>query len=75
MGTAWTYPFRIDVTDAVRAGANTLEIAVTNAWWNRMAGDAAAGDYTRPGAAIFEADAEVLPAGLHGPVRLIAYPG
>ena len=74
VGTLWTYPFRIDITDAVRPGTNALEIAVTNAWWNRLAGDAATGDHTRPGAAIFEANAEVLPAGLHGPVRLTAYP-
>ncbi|MEN8585070.1 glycosylhydrolase-like jelly roll fold domain-containing protein [Burkholderia sp. RS01] len=70
VGTVWTYPFRIDITDTVRPGANALEIAVTNAWWNRMAG----GDHTRPGATIFEANAEVLPAGLHGPIRLTAYP-
>ncbi|PTT59546.1 glycosylhydrolase-like jelly roll fold domain-containing protein, partial [Arthrobacter sp. HMWF013] len=72
VGTVWTYPFRIDITDAVRTGANALEIAVTNSWWNRLAGDAAAGDQTRPGAAVFEADADVLPAGLHGPVRLVS---
>ena len=72
LGTIWTHPFRIDVTDAVRAGANVLEIAVTNSWWNRLAGDAAANDYTRPGSAIFEVDAEVLAAGLYGPVRLVA---
>lgn len=69
-GTVWTHPFRINITAAVRAGSNDLEIAVTNAWWNRLAGDAAAGDHTRPGAAIFEADADVLPAGIRGPVRL-----
>ncbi|MFF1253938.1 hypothetical protein ACFVYC_15755 [Pseudarthrobacter sp. NPDC058329] len=32
--------------------------------------DLAAGDHTRPGAAIFDTDAEVFPAGIHGPVRL-----
>ncbi|TAP45158.1 glycoside hydrolase [Arthrobacter sp. S39] len=73
VGTLWTYPFRVDITDAVRAGTNALEIAVTNAWWNRLAGDAVAGDYTRPGAAIVEADAEVLPAGIQGPVRLTVH--
>ena len=75
VGTLWTHPFRMDITGAVRAGANALEIAVTNAWWNRMAGDAAAGDHKRPGSAIFEADAGVLPAGIQGPVRLTVYPG
>lgn len=75
VGTVWTHPFQVDITDAARAGANALEIAVTNAWWNRMAGDAATGDHRRPGTAIFEADAGVLPAGIQGPVRLAAYPG
>ena len=73
LSTLWTRPFRIDITNAVREGANELEIAVTNPWWNRVAGDAAAGDLSRPGAAILEPDAEVLPAGLHGPVRLASY--
>ncbi|MFJ5956368.1 glycosyl hydrolase [Paenarthrobacter sp. NPDC092416] len=71
LGTLWTHPFSIDVTDAVRAGTNVLEIAVTNTWWNRLTGDAAKNDLRRPGAAIFENHAEILPAGLHGPVRLL----
>ena len=73
--TLWTYPFRVDVTDSISTGANVLEIAVTNSWWNRLAGDAAEGDLSRPGAAIFEATAEVRPAGLYGPVRLVAVGG
>ena len=75
VGTVWTYPFRIDLSDAVREGANVLQIAVTNSWWNRLAGDAAGRDLTRPGASIFEVDAEPLPAGLHGPVRLVSVVG
>ena len=73
LGTLWTRPFSIDITNAVREGANKLEIAVTNSWWNRLAGDAADGNYSRPGAAILVPDAEVHPAGLHGPVRLASY--
>ncbi|HLP26809.1 MAG TPA: hypothetical protein VK477_14100, partial [Acidobacteriota bacterium] len=37
--TVWKEPYRLDVTDLVRAGANTLEIAVTNLWTNRLIGD------------------------------------
>jgi hypothetical protein len=71
VGTLWTYPFRVDVTDAIQAGRNVMEIAVTNTWWNRLAGDAAEGNLTRPAASIFEPDAPPMPAGLHGPVQLL----
>ena len=39
MGTLWKSPFRIDVTTALTAGQNTLEIAVANLWVNRLIGD------------------------------------
>ncbi|MBI2510382.1 MAG: alpha-L-arabinofuranosidase [Opitutae bacterium] len=38
-GTVWKEPYRLDVTDIVRAGENALEIAVTNLWTNRLIGD------------------------------------
>ncbi|MFJ4208055.1 glycosyl hydrolase [Paenarthrobacter sp. NPDC089675] len=72
LGILWTRPFRIEATTAIRTGRNVLEIAVTNAWRNRLAGDATEGNLQRPGASIFEANAATLPAGLHGPVRLLA---
>jgi hypothetical protein len=39
LGILWKEPYRIDVTDAVHAGANALEIRVTNLWPNRLIGD------------------------------------
>jgi hypothetical protein len=42
-GTLWKPPYRIDVTNAIKAGPNQLEIKVTNQWSNRIAGDAAGG--------------------------------
>jgi hypothetical protein len=38
-GLTWAPPYRLDVTSALRPGANKLEIAVTNEWTNRQIGD------------------------------------
>ena len=40
-GILWTPPFRADITDAVHAGGNSLEIEVVNFWPNRIIGDKA----------------------------------
>ncbi len=39
LGTYWAPPFRMDVTEAARAGENELEVRVTNLWVNRLIGD------------------------------------
>jgi hypothetical protein len=39
VGMVWAPPYRIDVTGALRPGANKVEIAVTNEWTNRLIGD------------------------------------
>ncbi len=39
LGIAWKPPYRYDVTDAIKAGANALEIRVVNLWPNRLIGD------------------------------------
>lgn len=39
IGITWTMPFRIEMTDAVKFGPNTLEIKVVNSWQNRLIGD------------------------------------
>ena len=38
-GVAWTPPYAIDIASALHDGTNELEIAVTNTWFNRLAGD------------------------------------
>lgn len=35
----WQPPFRVDVTTALKPGANDIAIAVTNRWLNRLIGD------------------------------------
>ncbi|MBD2752873.1 glycosyl hydrolase [Spirosoma validum] len=39
LGTLWKRPYRIDITDAVKSGDNSLEVKVTNLWPNRLIGD------------------------------------
>jgi hypothetical protein len=38
-GVTWKPPYRVDISRAVRAGENSLEIDVVNLWINRMIGD------------------------------------
>jgi hypothetical protein len=39
LGILWKPPFRVEVTDAVKEGENTLELRVINLWINRQIGD------------------------------------
>ncbi|MDR2673322.1 MAG: hypothetical protein LBC18_00230 [Opitutaceae bacterium] len=83
LGILWKPPYRIDITGALRAGGNRLEIKITNQWTNRLIGDLALPDGekilsspVRPGPR--GAAPPALPAsGLLGPVtlwRAPAYP-
>ncbi len=40
LGIVWKPPYRIEITKAVKAGQNRLEIEITNTWANRLVGDA-----------------------------------
>ena len=39
IGVVWCAPWRVDITDAVKAKDNRLEIEVANRWPNRLQGD------------------------------------
>ena len=39
LGVVWTAPWRVDISPAVKAKGNQLEIKVTNVWANRLIGD------------------------------------
>ena len=43
LGVVWHTPYRVDVTSALKPGANEVSIKVINAWVNRLIGDRAAG--------------------------------
>jgi hypothetical protein len=73
VGIAWTPPFRLDITRYVHRGMNTLSIAVTNLWVNRLIGDQQPGvkhKYTFPIIPTYEPDAPLRTSGLLGPVHL-----
>jgi hypothetical protein len=47
VGVVWKKPYRIDITEYIRPGVNTVRIRVTNRWVNRLIGDEAIPiDYT-----------------------------
>ena len=72
-GIVWTPPFRLDITRYVHPGQNTLSIAVTNLWVNRLIGDQqpdVARKYTFTTIPTYEPDAPLRSSGLLGPVRL-----
>ena len=70
-GVAWTAPYRVDISKAVKEGVNTLQIEVVNTWNNRLVGDShlPKGKRITYTAYPFKMeDNPLLPAGLLGPV-------
>jgi hypothetical protein len=74
LGIVWKTPYRIDVTDVMKAGANTVEIKVTNPWVNRIIGDRQPNvtkTYTFTSPKYYKADSKLIPSGLLGPVQIL----
>jgi hypothetical protein len=72
--TVWKPPFRVNVTTTLRAGANRVEIAVTNLWVNRVIGDQqpdAKEKFTYTPMPFYRATSPLLPSGLLGPVQVV----
>ena len=82
LGITWAKPYRLDVTEALKPGINTLKIEVANTWSNRLTGDAVTGgNFTRthveatvikgiPKVRVPWKDAPLIPSGILGPVTL-----
>ena len=73
LGVVWKTPYRIDVSSAMHAGDNTVEIRVANLWVNRLVGDAQpnATKVTFTARNPYKANSPLVPSGLIGPVRLV----
>ncbi|MGQ9635302.1 MAG: glycosyl hydrolase [Bryobacteraceae bacterium] len=67
-------PFRVGVTEALKPGANRLEVKVTNLWVNRIIGDQQPGvtrKYTFTSQQFYNANSPLLSSGLLGPVQFL----
>ncbi|MFC4312533.1 glycosyl hydrolase [Steroidobacter flavus] len=74
VATAWRPPYTVDITSALKAGANRLEVEVVNLWPNRLIGDRQPGMKPIAFAPMspYQADSTLLPSGLLGPVKIVA---
>jgi hypothetical protein len=73
LGIVWHAPYKVDITAALKPGANEISIQVVNAWVNRLIGDqqkAASTKYTFTTVKPYNEDSPLQPSGLLGPVRL-----
>ena len=69
----WSYPYRLDVTCAVKEGSNKLKVSVTDTWFNRLVYDAGQPEEKRRTWTIAgpSANAALRDSGLIGPVRIL----
>jgi len=77
LGILWKAPYQVDVTNALKAGANHLQIKVTNEWTNRIIGDRTAAPEKKvlagpPAGGIFGASQTLSNSGLLGPVTFVS---
>ena len=74
LGQIWHTPYRMEVTSALKPGANQITVKVVNAWVNRMIGDEQPGatKITFADVKPYKANSPLLPSGLLGPVTVVA---
>ncbi|MBA0882145.1 glycosyl hydrolase [Flavobacterium undicola] len=74
-GTIWTFPYKTDISQALKKGKNTIIIKITNTWANRLIGDQKLPEkerltWTTAPYRLVESE-NLLKAGLLGPVRIV----
>ncbi len=73
-GVAWTAPYEVDITEALRRGENRLEIRLSNSWANAILGmDEGKAPYSGiwTNARYRTKNQQLIPAGLLGPLELV----
>jgi hypothetical protein len=73
-GTIWTFPYKANISGALKKGKNTIEIKITNTWANRLIGDQMIPEKERLTwtTAPFRLEGNpLLKAGLLGPVTIV----
>ena len=76
LGLLWKEPYKIDISEALVEGDNTLEIKVTNSWGNRLIGDSALPKEdraTKTSWDFYSPDDPLPTSGLLGPVSLLTF--
>lgn len=74
-GIVWTWPYRVEITRALRTKDNRLQIFITNTWANRLMGEKtlpAEQRLTWTSALDQTVHGQLRPSGLIGPVKVIS---
>jgi hypothetical protein len=74
VGTVWKKPFKLNVSEALKSGENTIQVKVTNLWVNRLIGDAQPDvkvKTTFTTMPFYRADSPLLPSGLLSTVNIV----
>ena len=74
LGLLWKEPYKMDISEAIVEGDNTLEIKVTNSWGNQLIGDSALPMEERAARTSWEfysPDDPLPTSGLLGPIRIL----
>ena len=76
VGGVWTAPYRLNVSDFLKKGSNSVEVEVVNCWRNRLIGEKEvipeSERFTFQTSTSLDKDSELQSSGLLGPVRLLS---